>query len=32
MQSEVVERVRELVGKRDVQEYIERRKAAKGEK
>lgn len=33
MQSEVVERVRELVVKRDVREYIERkrREAAKGE-
>ena len=32
MQSELIDKVRELVVKRDVQEYIERRKAAKGEK
>ena len=32
MQSELIDKVRELVVKRDVQEYIERREAAKGEK
>ena len=32
MQSELIDKVRELVVKRDVQEYIERRGAAKGEK
>ena len=31
MQSELIDKVRELAVKRDVQEYIERRKAAKGD-